>query len=108
MAGRSISLVNLAMQVRHATHNGRELVELFVRIARGETIEVAGHARGQRPNLDQRMAACFWLADRGWGKAKEIIELTGSAPPPSNTTGVVGRPGRMRVLLSTSRTRQVT
>jgi hypothetical protein len=34
-----------------------------------------------RPTLDQRMQAAAWLADRGWGKAKETIELTGEASP---------------------------
>jgi hypothetical protein len=80
-AGRSISLVNLALEVRRATRGGRELVELQLAIARGEEILVPGRARGQRPNLDQRMAACAWLADRGWGKAREVIELAGEASP---------------------------
>jgi hypothetical protein len=34
-----------------------------------------------RPTLDQRIDAAAWLADRGWGKAKETIELTGEATP---------------------------
>ena len=34
-----------------------------------------------RPTLDQRVDAAAWLADRGWGKAKETIELTGEASP---------------------------
>ena len=59
--------MNLALEVRRATRGGRELVELHLGIARGELIPVAGRAQGQRPNLDQRMAACAWLADRGWG-----------------------------------------
>jgi hypothetical protein len=35
----------------------------------------------RRPTLDQRMEAATWLADRGWGRAKEIVELTGEASP---------------------------
>ena len=34
-----------------------------------------------RPTLDQRIDAAARLLDRGWGKAKEIIELTGEASP---------------------------
>jgi DNA-binding MarR family transcriptional regulator len=79
--GRSISLVNLAMQVRRLTRGGAELIELHLAIARGELIPVAGRAQGQRPNLDQRMQAAEWLASRGWGKAKEVIELAGEASP---------------------------
>jgi hypothetical protein len=85
-----MSLVNLAIEVRRATRGGRELVELQLAIARGEKIPVPGRRQGrggrgeaqfQRPNLDQRMAAIAWLADRGFGKSKEVIELTGEATP---------------------------
>jgi hypothetical protein len=74
------------LEVRRATRGGRELVELQLAIARGEKIPVSGRRQGrggrgeaqfQRPNLDQRMAAIAWLADRGFGKSKEVIELTG-------------------------------
>jgi hypothetical protein len=34
-----------------------------------------------RPTLEHRMQAAEWLANRGWGKAKETIELTGEASP---------------------------
>jgi DNA-binding MarR family transcriptional regulator len=79
--GRSMSLVNLAWEARRATDGGRELIKLQLSIARGEEIPVPGRARGQRPTLDQRQQAIEWLANRGWGKAKEYIELTGEASP---------------------------
>jgi hypothetical protein len=44
--------------------NGRKITSMYV-----------------RPTLDQRIDAAAWLADRGWGKAKETIELTGEASP---------------------------
>ena len=31
--------------------------------------------------LDQRREAAAWIADRGWGKAREILEVTGDAGP---------------------------
>jgi hypothetical protein len=73
--------VNLALEVRRATRGGRELVDLQLSIARGEEIPVPGRARSQRPTLDQRQAAVEWLANRGWGKAREYIELSGEATP---------------------------
>jgi hypothetical protein len=79
--GRSISLVNLALEVRRARRGGRELVELHLVIARGELISVAAAHRASARNLDQRMQAAEWLASRGWGKAKEVIELAGEASP---------------------------
>jgi hypothetical protein len=81
-AGRSLSLVNLAWEARRATDGGRELIRLQLAIARGEEIPVPGRARGQRPTIDQRQQAIAWLADRAFGKAKEIIELAGEASPP--------------------------
>jgi hypothetical protein len=79
--GRSISLVNLALEVRRARRGGRELVELHLVIARGELISVAAAHRASARNLDQRMRAAEWLASRGWGKTKEVIELAGEASP---------------------------
>jgi hypothetical protein len=79
--GRRLALVNLALEVRRATRGGRELVDLQLSIARGEEIPVPGRARSQRPTLDQRQAAVEWLANRGWGKAKEYIEFAGEATP---------------------------
>jgi hypothetical protein len=85
-----MSLVNLAHVVRQETDGGRELVRLQLAIARGEKIPVPGRRQGQRgrgeaqfqrPNIDQRQSAIAWLADRAFGKSKEIIELTGEATP---------------------------
>ena len=30
--------------------------------------------------MEQRLIAVQWLADRGWGRAKELIEITGDQP----------------------------
>jgi hypothetical protein len=81
LAGRSLSLVNLAWEARRATDGGRELIRLQVAIARGEEIPIPGRARGQRPTIDQRQQAIEWLANRAFGKAKEIIEIAGEPSP---------------------------
>jgi hypothetical protein len=67
--------------VRRGTKGGDELVALQLAIARGEEIPVPGRARGQRPTRDQRQQAIEWLANRGWGKVKEYVELSGEATP---------------------------
>jgi hypothetical protein len=34
-----------------------------------------GTGHRQHPTLDQRLVAAAWLADRGWDRARETIEL---------------------------------
>jgi hypothetical protein len=64
----------LAAEIRRATGQGRRLVALYLAVAEGRLIPVPG-GRAQLPTLEQRLAAAAWLADRGWGRAKEILEL---------------------------------
>jgi hypothetical protein len=68
----------LARRARDATTNGEELITFFVGVMRGEPMKRPGYA-AQHPRLELRVAAAEWLADRGWGKAKDIIELTPEA-----------------------------
>jgi hypothetical protein len=69
----------LAYRAREATKNGEELIQFFVNVMRGEPMRrPKGLPQYPRPEL--RVAAAEWLADRGWGRAKEIIDL---APEPS-------------------------
>jgi hypothetical protein len=86
-------LRSLAAEIRRQTGYGRELAGLYLAIMRGEPIKCPGKPkkRGKdeprfkelwvRPTLEHRMQAAEWLANRGWGKAKETIELTGEASP---------------------------
>ena len=69
----------MAKIIREKSGFGAELANFFFRILRGEPIPLKGRTRSHVPTLDQRIAAAQWLADRGWGKAKETIELTGEA-----------------------------
>jgi hypothetical protein len=69
----------LAAEIRRQTGQGQLLVEFYLDLFAGRPIPVPG-GRAQRPTLEHRHLAAQWLADRGWGKAKEIIELTGDAP----------------------------
>ena len=75
---------SLASLVRFRTENGRQLVALMSRILRGGKfkltvvtadgvpVEVA-----RRPSVRDRMDAAAWLADRGWGKVKDVLKLEG-------------------------------
>jgi DNA-binding MarR family transcriptional regulator len=91
--GNTAPLRSLAAHIRQETGYGRELVALLLAVSRGELIKMPGkritrRKNGRmvsssyiRPTLDQRIDAAARLLDRGWGKAKEIIELTGEASP---------------------------
>jgi hypothetical protein len=65
------------MEVREKTNGGSELIDWHLRIVRGDTIPLTGRARGQVPTFDQRLIAAAWLANRGWGKSREVVELVG-------------------------------
>ncbi len=68
----------LAAEIRRATGQGRKLVALYMAVAEGRLIPRPG-GRAQRPTLEHQLQAAAWLADRGWGKAKELIELSGDS-----------------------------
>lgn len=59
---------NIAAQIRLKTKDGMELVELYLATLRGKLV-----IEGLAPNHKDRMSAAEWLADRGFGKAPEIV-----------------------------------
>jgi hypothetical protein len=82
--GHAVISRSLAAYARKRTRNGRELVDFMLHVMRGEPLPVRAtrshRARyPQTPKVEHRMVAAQWLADRGWGKAKELIELQGDA-----------------------------
>jgi hypothetical protein len=77
--GRSRFHAELARLAIARTNNGADLVDLFVTVMRGDAIRV-GRTR-RRPNLHERMTAAMWLADRGWGRAKEMVEILDEHTP---------------------------
>lgn len=54
----------LAKLVRAKTNDGGKLVEFFFNVFSGKEVD---------SKLDHRIEAGKWLADRGWGKAAQII-----------------------------------
>jgi len=83
-SGRNGRQKGLASLVRFRTEEGRRLVELMWRIARGGKFRMSAIAKTGdvvearlRPSVRDRMDAIAWLADRGWGKVKDVIKLEG-------------------------------
>lgn len=70
--------------IRECTLQGRELVDFALALMRGE-VEVKDVRVVDRelvevmkpPGHEVRMDAVKYLTDRGWGKAKETVELSG-------------------------------
>jgi hypothetical protein len=58
--------------IREQTRDGDELVAFVVRVFRGEVEGV---------KLRDRLEAATWLADRGFGKPTQGVELAGKAGP---------------------------
>lgn len=56
----------LAALVKQETRDGAELVEFYLRIL-----------RGKRQPLRYRLEAAAWLADRGFGKALQQLDIGG-------------------------------
>jgi hypothetical protein len=71
----------MAKFIRETSGFGVELATFHFRILRGERIQLRDRERPHTPTLQQRMDAAAWLANRGWGLAKETIELTSEATP---------------------------
>ena len=61
----------LAHLVRDHTRDGAELVEFMLRVL-----------RGKRQPLRYRLEAAAWLADRGFGKALQQLDVGGVAGEP--------------------------
>ncbi len=74
--GHHLSIHGFAAQIRRATGNGQQLISFFKDVLEGNPITRHGR-KPLIPDLDQRIEAARWLADRGWGRAKEFLEITG-------------------------------
>ncbi len=80
-ASRKSTAKSLAQLIRHRTEDGLELVEFVLSIALGK--KMGPDAKVINADLQLRMTAIAWLADRGWGKAAQVIELEVSPSDPS-------------------------
>jgi len=79
---------SLAAFVRSSSKDGKELVVIMLQIARGRLKVPVFDASGVRvdklPSHSDRMEAVRWLADRGFGKVADVVDLAvGQASGPS-------------------------
>jgi len=77
--GRSSAAAELARRIRTALPGGDELIEFALAVLRGGwTQEQERDGRKPVPvDAKSRMYALEWLAERGWGKPKQEIVLSG-------------------------------
>ena len=79
---------SLAAFVRTSSKDGKELVIIMLQIARGKLkvpiYDAAGVRVDKLPSHSDRMEAVRWLADRGFGKVVDVVDLaTSHASGPS-------------------------
>ena len=79
---------SLAAFVRGSSKDGKELVVIMLQIARGKlkvpVFDAAGIRVDKLPSHSDRMEAVRWLADRGFGKVADVVDLAvGQASGPS-------------------------
>lgn len=61
--------------ILEATGGAAELIEFFVRAARGEMLDPHDPEGVIKVDPKDRIAAARWLADRGVGKAPEVVQV---------------------------------
>jgi hypothetical protein len=82
LAGR----YTIARYVRTLSHDGKAYIDFLTDVMNGKPLPFPGtnghNARGTppRPSIDQRLRAVELLMDRGWGKAREILEVVEERP----------------------------
>ncbi len=64
----------LAANIREATSNGEEIIDLLTAVMRGDKMN------GKLPRLDHRIEACRLLLDRGWGRPGQATEREFGGP----------------------------
>ncbi|KKN40166.1 hypothetical protein LCGC14_0735980 [marine sediment metagenome] len=70
---RKFTTKALSQLIRDRTNDGQELVDFVYSIATGK--KMGAGAKAINADLGLRMTAVAWLADRGWGKAAQVIDL---------------------------------
>lgn len=85
--GRPKGGAGLAIFIRAQTHEGRDLVRIALKIAKGELMVTSTDAEGKtwtgEPSSAERLKALAWLADRGFGKSVEhVVNHDGQAGDP--------------------------
>jgi len=63
--------------IREQTKDGSEIVRVFLSVFNGEV-----QPDGNLPSTKDRMQAAEWLTERGYGKVKDQVELSGDSVNP--------------------------
>jgi len=63
--------------IREQTKDGSEIVRVFLSVFNGEV-----QPDGDLPSAKDRMQAAEWLTERGYGKVKDQVELSGDSVNP--------------------------
>jgi len=79
---------SLAAFVRSSSKDGKELVIIMLSIAKGKlkvpVFDASGIRVDKLPSHSDRMEAVRWLADRGFGKVADVVDIaTSQASGPS-------------------------
>src|SRR4030095_15783796 len=82
--GRPLTVSTLSRYVHQETERGIEIVRLYLQVMRGEKIHWRNSRRARLPSLSERLMAAAWLADRGWGKAREIVAIEDESMAPED------------------------
>jgi hypothetical protein len=94
--GRMHSLTSLA---RKRTKDGRLLIEAWRLIALGTDAEIRQHFGTKKsPSIQDRLDAIGALAERGWGRPRQAVDLT--ADPLAGGVSEGARDGLERLLLT--------
>lgn len=80
----------IASYVRSKTRDGEQIVKFMLDVFHGKAIKAARKSRatGDRivldvvPTLTERIEAAHWLAERGFGKAVQAMEVSGPEGSP--------------------------
>lgn len=94
--GRPGGSKGFAALIREQSKEGAELVDVAFQVLRGELVrrEWMGASEGPlevmvTPTVKESLDALKWLADRGWGKAVETVELSGPDGQPLQSEATV-------------------
>jgi len=78
--GKARSYYKLAERIRRSTGAGQKLVRFALRVLDGKVSGVT---------IQHRLDAMYWLADRGWGKPSQSVEVLHGQEQPAVTIGVL-------------------
>jgi len=88
-SGRPLTVSSLSRYVHQETERGVEIVKLFLAVMRGEKVRWGNSRRTRVPKLGERLMAAAWLADRGWGKAREMVAIEDETMAPEERRAVL-------------------